>query len=77
MITILLNPKKHNREYPDDDKSKEIMLKTIEWFENKGLAKIKEDDHNATWYKDFLDFQAKEKLFSMLLTATSVPSYAG
>jgi len=67
-MIILLNPKKHNREYPDDDKSKEIMLKTIEWFENKGLAKIKEDDQNATWYKDFIDFQGKEKIFSMLLT---------
>ena len=68
IMIILLNPKKHDRDYPDDDKSKEIMLKTIEWFENKGLAKIKEDDQNATWYKDFIDFQGKEKIFSTLLT---------
>ncbi|NVM02516.1 MAG: acyl-CoA dehydrogenase, partial [Candidatus Helarchaeota archaeon] len=65
---ILLNPKKHNREYPDDEKSKEIMLKTIEFFEKKGLAKIKEDDHERVWYRDFLDFIKKEKIFSTLLT---------
>ena len=59
---ILLNPKKHNREYPDDERSKEIMLKTIDFFEKKGLAKIKEDDHGAIWYRDFLDFVKKEKL---------------
>ena len=33
---ILLNPKKHDREYPDE-RSREIMLKTIEFFENKGI----------------------------------------
>ena len=33
-MSILLNPKKYrDRGYPDE-RSKEIMLKTIEWFEN-------------------------------------------
>ncbi len=64
---ILLNPKKHDREYPDE-KSREIMLKTIEFFENKGRAKVKEDDHNRTWYSDFLEFVKKEKIFATLLT---------
>ena len=58
-MTILLNPKKHDRYYPDDS-SREIMLKTIEFFENKGKAKIKEDDHNRVWYADFLEFQKKK-----------------
>ena len=66
-MTILLNPKKHSRYYPDE-KSKEIMLKTIEFFENRGLAKMKEDDHNRVWYADFLEFQKKQKLFAQLLT---------
>ena len=43
-MTILLNPKKHIRYYPDE-RSKEIMLQTINLFENKGKAKLKEDDH--------------------------------
>ena len=41
-MTILLNPKKHDRHYPDE-RSKEIMLKTIDFFEKKGKAKLKED----------------------------------
>ena len=64
---LLLNPKKHNREYPDE-KSKEIMLKTIEFFEKKGKKKIKEDDHQKNWYADFLEFVKKEKVFATLLT---------
>ena len=64
---ILLNPKKHTREYPDE-KSREIMLKTIEFFEKKGRQRVKEDDHNRVWYRDFIDFQASEKIFATLLT---------
>jgi acyl-CoA dehydrogenase len=66
-MTILLNPKEHKRYYPDE-KSKEIMLKTIEFFENKGLAKVKEDDRERVWYSDFLEFQKKNHLFAQLLT---------
>ncbi len=66
-MTILLNPKKHDRYYPDE-RSREIMLKTIEFFENKGKAKIKEDDHERVWYDDFIQFQKKNKIFAQLLT---------
>ncbi|MFX1323872.1 MAG: acyl-CoA dehydrogenase family protein [Promethearchaeota archaeon] len=68
-MTILLNPKVHNRYYPDDQ-SREIMLKTIEFFENKGKAKLKEDNRNRVWYSDFLEFQKKNKIFAQLLTPT-------
>lgn len=35
MTNLLLNPKKYrDRGYPDE-RSKEIMLKTIDWFEEK------------------------------------------
>ncbi len=64
---LLLNPKKHDREYPDD-KSREIMLKTIEFFEKKGKKKVKEDDHEKVWYADFLEFIKDEKIFATLLT---------
>ncbi|RLC99799.1 MAG: acyl-CoA dehydrogenase [Chloroflexi bacterium] len=64
---ILLNPKKHSRAYPDE-KSREIMLKTIQFFEQKGKQKIKEDDHARVWYSDFLEFVKEEKLFATLLT---------
>ncbi len=64
---ILLNPKKHEREYPDEE-SRAIMLKTIDFFETKGRGKIKKDDHERVWYSDFLEFVKKEKLFATLLT---------
>jgi acyl-CoA dehydrogenase len=44
------------------------MLKTIEFFETKGLAKILDDDHKYVWYQDFLDFQKKEGIFKALFT---------
>ena len=63
---VLLNPKKYkDRNYPDE-RSKEIMVKTIEWFENKGLAAIKEDYHNKTFTSDFAEFVKKERIFETL-----------
>ena len=64
---ILFNPKKYDREYPDE-RSKQVMLDTIEFFENKGRGDIKKDDHERTWYADFLEFQKERGLFSTLLT---------
>ncbi len=64
---ILLNPNNYDRFYPDEH-SKELMLKTIEFFENKGLSKIKNDDHERVWYQDFIDFVKENKVFAHLLT---------
>jgi len=66
-MTILLNPKQHDRYYPDE-RSREIMRKTIEFFENRGKAKIKEDDHKRVWYSEFLEFIKNNKIFAQLLT---------
>ncbi len=43
---FLLNPKEHKRPYPDE-RSREIMIKTIAFLENKGLKKIKKDYHEG------------------------------
>ena len=64
---ILLNPKQHNRQYKDE-RSREIMLKTIDFFEKKGKQKLKEDDRNRVWYEDFLEFVKENELFYNLLT---------
>ncbi len=64
---ILFNPKKNERFYPDEE-SREIMQKTIQFFENKGLQSLKQDDRDRVWYREFLDFIAKEKIFYKLLT---------
>ena len=64
---ILLNPNRHESLCPDE-RSREIMRKTIAFFENKGLKKVKEDDHARAWYADFLEFVKQERLFATLLT---------
>ena len=56
-----------------DDRSRQLMLSTIEFFEKKGLARIKEDDHERRWYDDFLAFNKERGLFAALLTP---PAYA-
>ncbi|TFH23089.1 MAG: acyl-CoA dehydrogenase [Myxococcales bacterium] len=64
---ILLNPKAHDRHYPDE-RSREIMLKTIEFFETKGKRRLKDDDHGQVWYQDFLDFVKRERIFATMCT---------
>ena len=64
---ILLQPKKHDRKYADE-RSREVMLKAIEFFESKGKRRLKEDDHAAVWYQDFLDFVRKERIFATMCT---------
>ena len=69
---MLLNPHKHDRPYHDET-STQIMRKTIEFFENKGRRRIKEDDHERVWYADFLEFVGREQIFAKLMTP---PAYA-
>lgn len=67
---MLFNPKQASFDHLDE-RSREIMQKTIDFFETKGKRKLKEDDHERVWYDDFLQFVKKEKIFSDLLTPTS------
>lgn len=66
-MEILLNPKRHVRPYPDE-RSRAVMRKTIEFFEQKGKRRLKEDFHARVWYADFLDFVKREKIFAMMCT---------
>ncbi len=51
-----------------DESSHQILRKTIQFFEEKGKARIKEDDQQRIWYADFLEFVKNEDVFSTLLT---------
>ncbi|TFG29172.1 acyl-CoA dehydrogenase, partial [Candidatus Thorarchaeota archaeon] len=64
---ILLDPNNLTRKYPDAE-SKDIMRKTIEFFEHKGKVALKNDDHERVWYQDFLDFVKNEEIFYKMLT---------
>jgi len=64
---ILLDPKHHDRKYADE-RSREVMQKTIAFFERKGKRRLKEDDRERVWYADFLEFVKTERIFATLLT---------
>jgi len=66
-MEILLNPKRHVRPYPDE-RSREVMRKTIEFFERKGKQRLKADYHARVWYADFLDFVKQERIFATMCT---------
>jgi acyl-CoA dehydrogenase len=51
-----------------DPRSREIMEKVCEFFESKGKARLKEDDHQRRWYRDFLDLVKDNRVFSTMLT---------
>ncbi len=67
MEKILLNPQNYLREYKES-RDKELMLKTIEFFEKKGLKKIKEDWHEKVWNYDFVEFLKETGAFARLMT---------
>ena len=64
---LLLDPKHHDRPYADE-RSREVMRKTIAFFEGKGKRRLKEDDRERVWYADFLAFVKRERIFATLLT---------
>jgi acyl-CoA dehydrogenase len=66
---MLFNPKKAQFEHLDEG-SREIMKKTIDFFETKGKSKLKEEHYERVWYDDFIQFLKKEGIFATLLTPT-------
>ena len=64
---MLLNPRKLERSY-SDDRSREVMQKTVAFFEAKGKKRLLEDYYRQEWYADFLAYVADEKLFATILT---------
>lgn len=70
---MLLNPKTETYAHLDE-RSREMMLKTIAFFEEKGKEKCKEDLRGRVWHQDFFDFIRENRIFADLLTPAR---YAG
>ncbi|MCU0849040.1 MAG: acyl-CoA/acyl-ACP dehydrogenase [Spirochaetes bacterium] len=73
MEKILLNPKELVAKHADEE-TRQIMLKTIDFFEGRGLKKMKDDFHECRWYTEFLDFMKENQIMSKLLTPAGVGS---
>ena len=67
---MLLNPNNLQRQYPDR-RSGEIMAATVDFFETRGKARLKADDHERLWYSDFLEHVGRERIFASLLTPSA------
>ena len=66
-MNYLLQPKKY-QSLMSDKGSQAIMDKTIAFFEKMGKTRITEDFNKKVWYREFIDFIAKEQIFAKLLT---------
>ncbi|MCP4751389.1 MAG: acyl-CoA dehydrogenase [Proteobacteria bacterium] len=66
----LLNPKTEKFEHLDEQ-SREIMLKTVDFFEKKGKIKVVDDYNTRIWYEDFLGFVKENGIFATLLTPSA------
>lgn len=51
-----------------DEGSRAIMNKTIQFFESMGKTQILDDYNKKAWYKDYVTFIGKERIFAKLLT---------
>jgi acyl-CoA dehydrogenase len=65
----LFNPTKPDFTGFDSD-TIEIFQKTIQFFEKKGLKEMKDEDHAATWPKDFFEFIKESEFIYKFLTPT-------
>ncbi len=69
---MLFNPKTATFAHLDE-RSREIMKQTIDFFETKGKNRLKQDHFDRVWYDDFLQVVKENHIFSTLLTP---PEYA-
>ncbi|HZJ84131.1 MAG TPA: acyl-CoA dehydrogenase, partial [Syntrophomonadaceae bacterium] len=60
-------PKKYGNPFRDQE-TNDLFRRTIDFFENKGLQSIKEDDEDLRWCDDFLQFNQEAGAYAKLLT---------
>ena len=72
-MNYFIQPKKYQSLMADEG-SRAIMEKTVQFFEGMGKTKLCEDFNKKVWYREFIDFLARERIFFKLLTPKE---YAG
>jgi len=72
-MNLLLQPKKLTGLVIDGG-SRDIMTKTVAFFETMGKTRLLDDFNKKVWYKEFIAFIKDERIFSKLLTPKA---YAG
>src|SRR3954451_15720557 len=52
-----------------DPATQRLFRARIDWFEDKGKARLAAETRTDTWYADFVEFLARERAFAILLTS--------
>ncbi len=63
----LFNPGNYRPEHPDEH-SNEMLRAVADWFEARGLKRLKQDWHEKTWNHDFVDFMKSRQVLATLMT---------
>ncbi len=75
-MSLLFNPHTYDPSSFDDATRRQLVA-LIDFFENKGLARNKEEFYSGEWYSDFLALVADEKIFSTFGTPAEVGELVG
>ena len=68
---MLFNPHTYDPAAYDTQTQRQLRA-LIQFFENKGLAQMKDEHHARSWYQDFLDFNADEGILAAFGTPAEV-----
>jgi len=63
----LLNPASFEARH-SDRKTEQLLRAVIDWFEARGLKRLKQDWHDRVWNYDFVDFMREHQLLATLMT---------
>ena len=64
---MLFNPRSYTPQHPEQ-KTNDMLKAVVDWFEGKGLRKLKKDWHEKTWNHDFVDFMKSKQVLATLMT---------
>lgn len=64
---LLFHPHRYDPAHLDET-SRRLLRATVDWFESRGKRALVDSYNHHEWYADFLDFAAKEGLFTTFLT---------
>ena len=64
---LLFDPNTYDPSHFDPETRRQLRA-VIDWFEERGKAKLLRDDLEAAWVSDFLDFIKQERIFATFLT---------
>jgi len=64
---LLFNPKTYRGAHPDAH-TNDMLQAVIDWFEERGLKRLKADYHDRAWNYDFVEFMKSKQVLATLMT---------